>query len=89
MTAKEFISKHLGKTYKNEWDEEVMIVGISNKNGVEGILNKDIIIGLYTDDGWINISDGDEIKIYSPLIKSYQYLYQCELDAIDALLHDC
>lgn len=87
ITAEEFIKKHLGKTYiDNILDEEVMIVGIHNENGVGSILNKDIIIGLYTDDGWINTSDVDKIKIHSPLIKSYQYLYECELGYIDTLL---
>lgn len=77
ITAKEFIKKHLGKTYKNEWDEEVMIVGISND---------DIIIGNYHNDGWIDTSHWDEIKIFSPIIDSYNYLYAYELDDIDKLL---
>lgn len=50
------------------------------------LLIKKVIIGLYTDDGWINIDDEDKIKIHSPLIKSYQYLYQSDLEFIDELL---
>lgn len=77
ITAEEFINKHLGKTYKNIWDEEVMIVGISDE---------DIIIGNYNNDGWADVSYWNKIKIFSPIIKSYNYLYVYELDDIDKLL---
>lgn len=77
ITAEEFINKHLGKTYKNEWDEEVMIVSISED---------DIIIGHYNNNGWNNLYGIDELKIHSPIIKSYTYLWDYEFDAIDNLL---
>ena len=84
ITAKEFINKHLGKTYKDEYNEEVMIVGISEK---------DIIIGYYNKrwhswDNWDNLYDIDEIKIHSPIIKTYGYLFEDELDIIDKLLSE-
>ena len=77
ITAEEFINKHLGKTYKNEWDKEVMIVGISEDN---------IIIGRYNDSGWSNVNNWDEIKIFSPIVISYNYLYSYDLENIDNLL---
>lgn len=77
MTSEEFIKKHLGKTYKNESDEEVMIVGISEN---------DIIIGRYNNTGWDIVNSYDDIRINSPMIKSYNYLYSYDLENIDNLL---
>lgn len=77
MDNNEFISKHLGKTYKELDNEEVMIVGISEK---------DIIIGKYTYDGWDHLFPYDKIKLHSPMIKTYAYLWHDELDIVDKLL---
>lgn len=77
MTAEEFIKKHLGKTYKNESDEEVMIVGISEN---------DIIIGKYNNTGWDIVNSYDDIRINSPMIESYNYLWRGELYIVDKLL---
>jgi hypothetical protein len=77
MTSEEFIKKHLGKTYIDEWDEEVMIVGISKD---------DIIIGRYNNLGWSYVNNWDEIKIFSPIVISYNYLYSYNLENIDNLL---
>lgn len=77
MDSKEFIKKHLGKTYKNELDEEVMIVGISEN---------DIIIGKYNNTGWDIVNSYDDIRINSPMIKSYNYLWRGELYIVDKLL---
>lgn len=77
ITAEEFIKKHLGKTYIDKWNEEVMIVGISED---------DIIIGRYNDSGWNIINSCDEIKIFSPIIESYTYLFEDKLEDIDKLL---
>lgn len=77
MTSEEFIKKHLGKTYIDELDEEFMIVGISKDN---------IIIGRYNDLGWSDVNNWDEIKIFSPIIISYNYLYSYDLENIDNLL---
>jgi hypothetical protein len=77
MTAEEFIKKHLGKTYKNESDEEVMIVGISEN---------DIIIGRYNNTGWDIVNSYDDIRINSPMIESYNYLWCGELYIVDKLL---
>lgn len=77
MKSEEFIKKHLGKTYKNESDEEVMIVGISEN---------DIIIGRYNNTGWDIVNSYDDIRINSPMIESYNYLYSYDLENIDNLL---
>lgn len=77
MDNNEFISKHLGKTYKELDGEEVMIVGISEE---------DIIIGRYDYDGWNHLFSYDEIKFHSPMIKTYSYLWHNELDIVDKLL---
>lgn len=77
MDNNEFISKHLGKTYKELDGEEVMIVGISEK---------DIIIGKYNYDGWDYLLSYDKIKLHSPIIKTYAYLWHGEFDIVDKLL---
>lgn len=77
MTSEEFIKKHLGKTYIDKWDEEFMIVGISED---------DIIIGRYNNLGWSYVDNWDEIKIFSPIVISYNYLYWYDLEDIDNLL---
>lgn len=85
MTAEEFIQKHLGKVFE---DKNGLIFG--DKVIVCGISENDIILGRFDNGGWNILTDNiDIIKIHSPMILSYAYLFNYDLDYIDKLLDRC